>query len=307
MTQLPLDPSSLLALSCLLSERHVTRAAKKFGITQSSMSHRLKDLRAAFGDELLVRDGRQMVLTPMAENIRLPLERALLDLAHAVTPKRPFNPKEARFAARLALPDLLAPFLPELTVRLARSAPHLRLEIAPILGNPNDFARKEERGLVIAPTRFAEDDMKLLSLGKMEFGVVVRKGHPLSKKNLTLKRWLTSPQVVVGIGHPAHNQITSALQERNLTRDVRLTVPSFLSAFVAVADSDLVMNAPLPLAQSVTERLNLIALPLPLKMPPISLGLFWHRRLQNDAAHSWWRKEVLNYFSTALDKGSCIR
>ena len=75
-----LNLNALVALDALLSERNVTRAARRLGITQPAMSQSLARLRELFGDPLLVRKGRSMVLTPRAEAMLLPLSDALLSV-----------------------------------------------------------------------------------------------------------------------------------------------------------------------------------------------------------------------------------
>ena len=58
----------------------MTRAAQRLGHTQPSVSRSLATLRAAFGDELLVRAGRGMALTPLARALRTPVERTLASI-----------------------------------------------------------------------------------------------------------------------------------------------------------------------------------------------------------------------------------
>ena len=63
-----IDLNLVVALDALLSERHVTRAATRLGLTQSAASHALGRLRELLGDPLLVRGaGGVMVSTPFAE------------------------------------------------------------------------------------------------------------------------------------------------------------------------------------------------------------------------------------------------
>ena len=61
------DLNLLVALDALLTERSVTRAGRRVSVTQSAMSGVLSRLRGLFGDELLVRSGKTMLLTPFAE------------------------------------------------------------------------------------------------------------------------------------------------------------------------------------------------------------------------------------------------
>jgi DNA-binding transcriptional LysR family regulator len=70
-----IDLNLLVALRALLSERHVTRAAQRIGLSQSATSHALSRLRDLLGDPLLVRNGRELALTPRAARILPALER----------------------------------------------------------------------------------------------------------------------------------------------------------------------------------------------------------------------------------------
>ena len=64
------DLGLLLALDALLQETSVTRAARRIGLSTPAMSHALGRLRQRLSDPLLVRAGRQMVLSPRAESLR---------------------------------------------------------------------------------------------------------------------------------------------------------------------------------------------------------------------------------------------
>ena len=50
-----IDLNLLVVLDALLSERHVTRAALRLNKTQPAVSHALKRLREALGEDLFVR------------------------------------------------------------------------------------------------------------------------------------------------------------------------------------------------------------------------------------------------------------
>src|SRR6516165_948922 len=71
-----IDPKLLLALHALLQEGSVTRAAGRRGIGQPAMSRSLARLREHFKDPLLVRKGRQLVLTPVARALAPSVEKA---------------------------------------------------------------------------------------------------------------------------------------------------------------------------------------------------------------------------------------
>src|SRR3954470_19477030 len=91
-----IDLNLLVILRALLRERHVTRAARQVGLSQSATSHALSRLRELCGDPLLVRHGRSLELTPRATQLLPGLERGLSELLGVVTSEPPFDPQRAR-------------------------------------------------------------------------------------------------------------------------------------------------------------------------------------------------------------------
>jgi DNA-binding transcriptional LysR family regulator len=71
------DLNLLVALDAILSERHVTRAADRLGLSQPAMSNALGRLRRIFKDELLVRTASGMQPTPRAEELRQTIQPLL--------------------------------------------------------------------------------------------------------------------------------------------------------------------------------------------------------------------------------------
>lgn len=73
------DFNLLIALDILLSEASVAGAARRLNLSTSAMSRTLSRLRDVTGDPILVRAGRNMVLTPWAEATRDRARRAVHD------------------------------------------------------------------------------------------------------------------------------------------------------------------------------------------------------------------------------------
>ena len=81
------DFNLLLALDVLLSEASVAGAARRLNLSTSAMSRTLSRLRDVTGDPILVRAGRNMVLTPWAEATRDRARRAVHDARAVLQPK----------------------------------------------------------------------------------------------------------------------------------------------------------------------------------------------------------------------------
>ena len=81
-----LNVNQLVSLRALLTEQGVGPAARTMGVTQSAMSHTLRQLRELLDDPLLVRVGNRMQPTPFAEevqNLKVP-DCGFTALAHTV-------------------------------------------------------------------------------------------------------------------------------------------------------------------------------------------------------------------------------
>lgn len=300
MTSLGIDPADILALHLLLSERHVTRAAKMLGVTQSTMSHRLAKLRGDLNDDLLVPDGNELLRTARAEAMLGPLTEALAALQKALVSPSPFVPHLAQFTVTIVLPDILSLLLPRLRACLHAEAPSLQLNVRGLPRNLSEVMREDERTLVVAPEQFASPTTQVKRIGLLKFGVFFRDQHPLSTGRLTLKRWLSHAHVVVSIQNSQSNLISTELEKRGLTRQIGLVVPGFLAGLLVVADSDLLMNAPVLMARELTIRLGLVTRPLPLPVDPVQLSLLWHGKYQADPAHSWLRSRVHAFLQAEL-------
>ena len=122
---------TLRALSVLLEERNVTRAAVRFHLSQSSMSRTLQRLRVQFGDELLVRTDGEYELTPRAREVQREIALLLPRLEDLVA-GRGFDPSTATGIVRLVGTDYTTTTLgPHLLPALFRAAPDLEVRIEP--------------------------------------------------------------------------------------------------------------------------------------------------------------------------------
>ena len=91
-----LNLNLLPVLDALLAERSVSRAGARVGLSQPAVSNALAQLRAHFGDPLLVRKGGGMAPTERALALAGPLRAALLALEQGLEPPAAFDPGGGR-------------------------------------------------------------------------------------------------------------------------------------------------------------------------------------------------------------------
>jgi DNA-binding transcriptional LysR family regulator len=64
-----MDLNLIRPFCVLLEERHVSRAAERYDVSQPTMSRLLDRMRVTFKDELLVRNGGRFETTPRAQRL----------------------------------------------------------------------------------------------------------------------------------------------------------------------------------------------------------------------------------------------
>lgn len=295
-----LDPTSLVALEALLKERSVTRAARLCGVTQSTMSHRLAQLRRALGDPLLVRVGARLEPTPRGLRMLQPLTAALSQLRAAVSQGGTHAAPEVPAQVTLSMPDLLAPLLPQLVHGLVHQGRPVPLTV---VTPPPGLAAALATGapsLALGALGDAGAGVVARALGEVTFAVVGRRGHPAFRRPLTTAAWLSHAHVTVQLGNGSANAVGGALQKGGWQRTVGLVVPNFLSGLMAVAGTDLLMNAPVPLVHHLLDTYGLVLRPAPVPLPRLRVALLWHERFNVDPPHRWARERVLGVVRKAL-------
>jgi DNA-binding transcriptional LysR family regulator len=297
------DLNLLVALKALLGERHVTRAARQLGLSQSATSHALARLRDLYGDPLLVRSGRALEMTPRALGLLPQIERGLGELQASLSGQERFEPRRARLPLRIGAADYPQVLLSAPLLSLLRAeAPGVALQITSF---PDLREQLESGGIDLAitvrtklPEVFAQQP--LFSDG---FLCVLRKGHPvLRQPRFTLHRYLALEHLLVAPGGSPGNYVDTELGRRGLTRRVALQISSFLVAPQLVAESDLISTGPALLLRRVSAHHPVVLRKPPLPLPRFELCLVWHTRRAHDPAHVWMREVVVRAVRAALDQ-----
>jgi len=287
-----IDLNLLPVLRALLAERHVTRAARRVGLSQSATSHALARLRQLLGDPLLVRSGRALVVTPRAARLLPALEHSLAAIERVVTSEPEFDPSNSQRTFTLGMADYLQALIAGALVReLAQHAPGVDLSIVVF---PNLRELVESGGLDLAlslvePEHAGEAQESLFD---EDYLCMVRRDHPRLKRALSLELYLAQRHVVVAPTGTPGSLVDDLLVQRGLRRRIALRVTNFLIAPVVVCQTDLVSILPARLARQFAKTYPLRLLRPPLDLPKFSFGMFWHTRYEHDPAHRWLREFV---------------
>lgn len=289
-----IDLNLLVALEAMLSERSVTRAGARLGLSPSAMSHALGRLRATFGDDLLVRTRGGMVATTRGEQLLGPLRRALEELAVLVAGPGGFDPGSSQREFTVATTDYVeAVLLAPLLSRVSAAAPGVQLRVRSL--ESADVVEPLERGsydLAIGATFDVSPGLQQQSLFSEEMVLVCRKGHPQVKRTIDLATYLEVRHVLVSVRGGSQSAVDETLARAGQRRRIALLVPHFLAAQLIVASTDLVMTAPARVVARLADALALRVLAPPLEVSGFTVRQVWHERQQDDPGHLWLRQQV---------------
>jgi DNA-binding transcriptional LysR family regulator len=299
-----LDMNLLVALRALLAERHVTRAAARIGLSQPAMSHALGRLRDVLGDPLLVRTPSGMRPTARAEAMRTPLERALEDLGRALASPAAFEPRTATRTFRIATNDYIElVLLPRLLAKIWSDAPGVDVRVTNLTDKTNDDLAEGRVDVAIGVmgqfgAAAPPQGLRFARVVKDRFVCVVREGHPVVKKRLSLDQFVSLSHALVAPRGGTGSVVDTALAALGKKRRVAVEVPHFLVAPHVVRETDVVLTLAERVALALAPLLGLRQLAPPLELSGFSMSMAWHDRQHIDPAHTWLRATVAHVAKT---------
>ncbi len=288
-----IDLNLLVALDALLRERHVTRAADQIGLSQPAMSNALGRLRHMFKDELLVRTARGMQPTPRAEELHKRTHQLLRQVERIFENDGIFIPKTSEHKFTVRMSDLLSLLLlPKLMARLGETAPHVSLDLIhtpPV--RTVDALEKDEIDLAVSTGLEHSNSISSEVLFSDNMVCVMRKSHPLARKQLTLERFLDERHLKVSMSPTDMRFVDDVLAKKKLQRDVGLNVPHWLVVPHIVANSNYLSVMPGCLAREIAGS-SLVIRKLPFASQQFDWCAYWHRRHDGNQAIGWLREQI---------------
>ncbi len=291
------DLNLLIALDALLHEKNVTRAAERVYLSQPAMSAALQKLRDYFGDQLLVRVGREMELTPRGLSLVEPVREALLKVQATLGTQPSFDPATVRRTFTVIATDEAVPELvPKVLNRVAREAPQVQCHIEQISQNSLTRLTYGDADLAISldimrlyGLKVFPDTLRTQTLRPARWVCVMSKDHPFQGRNLTLEDYQSLAHIVArpnGHTAPVEEHVRRLM---GMDLNVRASTQSLLEMLFMLPGS--------PFAATVPERVAKLVAPLvPLKtyaLPFDTLDgqeiLLWHKRNEPDPGHAWLR------------------
>jgi DNA-binding transcriptional LysR family regulator len=285
------DFNLLKALDALLQERSVTRAAERQSITQPSMSSALARLRELFADELLIRTGRTMRPTPLAEALQPRIRRIVADIEDMVVSTAEFDPHHADKSFRILATDYASLVLVQpLMAALAIEAPNVRIHLQPrAITEHAVLLQRNEIDLAILPSEHAHAaGLPHERLFADRFVAAVWRKNGDVEEPLTFAQLDRLPYLSYSVG-----PIDALLRELGHPRAPDTLVESFVLGPLLLRGTRQITFVQERLAHRLAATAELRVLTPPFESPTLVEAMTWHPRSDNDPAHSWLRTRLL--------------
>ncbi|MFB0585076.1 LysR family transcriptional regulator [Aeromonas salmonicida] len=287
----------LVTLHLLLDSQSVTRTAERLCTTPSTVSKTLNQLRDLLGDQLLYRQGNQLLLTPMAERLGPTLHRLLSELNN-LTSQGGFDPKTWQGQLRFALRES-----------------SMVWPMGPILGQ----LMQEVPGLVPNVWNKDEQGLTALAAGKLDFVILphdqsqplprqpglvwetlredrlvclLRADHPALDKPWDLDAYLSWRHIAIRDQELANPFFEQSLAQLQVRRQIGATLPDFGSASALLRQSDLILTAIEGWALQ-SAALGLAIRPVPFDYGAVTHSLVWYGPAGEEPALRWFRQRIL--------------
>ncbi|MCF5230372.1 MULTISPECIES: LysR family transcriptional regulator [Pseudomonas] len=283
------DLNLLITLDTLLSEGSVAAAARRLRLSPSAMSRALARLRETTGDPLLVRAGRGLVPTPRAVELREHVSRLVQEAQAVLRPAQTLDMGQVvRTFTLRSSEEFVENLGPALLARIAQEAPGVRLRFVDKSDKDSALLREGSIDLSIGVVdASASPELLTQALFRDRLIGVVRSGHALSQGEVSAERFAQGQHVYVSRRGLDRGQVDDALQALGLTREISTIVAGFATAIALARDTDLI--ASVPERYTAHQRDGLYSFALPIVVPPFTVAMLWHPRLDADVAHRWLR------------------
>ncbi|NHN36516.1 LysR family transcriptional regulator [Pseudomaricurvus alcaniphilus] len=294
-----IDLNLLPVLRSLLKTKNVTRTAELLHMSQSAVSEALKRIRLQFNDDVLVRVGRNMVLTHFAHTIEEKLDSALKEI-ETLTQAEEIDLLSLHREIIIATADCVIVALgKKLIEELRIKAPNVHVQIINV---PETHVLELERGeidFIIVPEPIVEGNTLYKEpLYKEEFICIARRGNqkvssPLSKDEFSK---------LANIGY--RPEANSAIRVNRPFKDgwvEQLLVPHFTLLPFLVEQSDSIALVQRHVGEIYSRHFEIDIIECDMGIAPMQVSVFWSEAHQNDAFHRWLRGKFKDFLADDIN------
>lgn len=292
------DLNSLYLFRVLFEERNLSKAAKRMGLSQPAMSHRLNKLRNEFGDSLFVKAPRGLSITPVGEQYAPEIIKLVTEIESLYQSLQPEDFLQQKHKFNIFGTEIVEAFLmPDILSVTRQNAPNTQIAMFNTRGSLPKI--ELEKGICdIAIAGFFEDIPESFYsqfLCSYRFVVLTHKDNPkIKNKKLNVKQFTECEHVIVTLSGDMTGSVDKILASLGKQRKIVAGYSSFLAPQALLAnEKDILFVCLNPVAElAVQYDKNLVYYECPVKLQNVDLIQVWHERTHHDPMRKWLRQEI---------------
>lgn len=277
----------------IYEQRSISKAAKILCITQSAASHALQRLRQHLKDDLFVRVSNQMLATPFAEQIYPVIKNALILIQSISMQKQSFDPNSIQ-TLKVAVHDEIEPIIfPKLVehfqkLNLIIQFSSIKLDRKTII---TDLAT-QQIDFVIDLEQNLGEKIQFNKLAQDQFVVCTQ------QKMMDEAIYLASPHIGVSSRRTGVLVEDIYLNRQQFSRQIFLRCQHYSTALqILTQEPQLILTIPENILAHLRLVQNLNIFDVPVDLPYINMGMYWHKDLELNLRHQFLRSEIFKIFA----------
>ena len=276
----------------IFEQKSISKAAQLLCISQSAVSHALQRLRLQLKDELFVRSGQKMLPTPFAEQIYQPIQTALSTIQNIAIPQHDFDPSMLQ-SLKIAIHDEIEPIIfPQLVHHFSQ----LNLDIQFLsskLDRKNMLAdlSAQQIDFVIDLVQPYQENLQFENLIEDHFVACTL------QTEMDLSLYLSSPHIGVSSRRTGLLLEDIYLNRQQLSRQIFMRCQHYSTALQVLAQyPKAILTIPHSILKHLHYAQDLKIHQLPIELPKIKMGMYWHEHVRQNTRHQFLRNEILKIF-----------
>ncbi|WWO99401.1 MAG: LysR family transcriptional regulator [Candidatus Dasytiphilus stammeri] len=290
------DLNLLRVLDMLLEECSVSKTAKKLNVTPPAISKSLNKIRDTFQDQILVRSGSQLMLTPLAIQLKPQIKNLINNIQSIFNQNITFNLGEKSLLFTIASNDLLISMLScNFMKQFNKDRSNIMIEFK-YDNVPDDFLRKENVDLYIGEPRELSPEIKIRTVYREKCLIIAHREHEVFKQSKTLDNIINYN--FISARGKLNTDIDNAFMANGYQRKIIGISPSYFSTIETIIHTDSLAVVPGFFFKTLDRlKLEIAAFEPEICLPGIRVVQAWHPRNDNSPAHKWLRDYTRSFFT----------
>ena len=277
----------------IYEQNSISKAAQILSISQSAASHALQRLRQHLQDDLFVRTSSKMQPTPFADQIYPEIKNALFAIQNISMQHQQFRP-ELIHSLKIAVHDEIEPMIfPKLVQHFQKI--NLDLQLSSMKLDRKNIAAdlaSQQVDFVIDLEQSISEKIQFERLVQDEFVVCTQ------QTEMNEQIYLASPHIGVSSRRTGVLVEDIYLSRKHYSRQIFLRCQHYSTALQILEQQKTAM---LTIPKNVLTHLQLAnclnIFDVPVQLPKINRGMYWHKDLQENKRHQFLRNEIYKIFA----------